>query len=316
MKMFSHRICAMPEVLLRRVMCPALVAALVFGHAAQAQQALAALEPPETPETLGAVVVTTSRNDTRLEDMPLYTTVITQKDIQNSPAQSLDQLLCNVPSLGVQGTQAAITDPTGYNIKFRGLDKNVLVLLDGMPILDPFYTTIQWFKMPLSSIERIETSAHYTNGHDQSSNGLEFQGGWQASRAISLNNSFTRTLTYYTSVTTTDPLNMQLPLVPKNVLGVPVVWTPNEQWSNALDRRASAKQQLSSLGSPTVDPVMQGGYALLGAGTTYRINKNLGVFAPAVNLSNKRYSHTSANNIQSIVLAMPLGMTTGLRTWF
>ncbi len=127
------------------------VAALCATLAAPAlaQEAAATL-------ALETVVVSATRSDTRLQDMPLHTTVISQEEIRHSPAQTLDQLLRNVPALLVSGAPAYTTDPTGHNIKFRGMDKKVLVLVDGIPVLDPFYTTIQWFKVPLSSIERVE----------------------------------------------------------------------------------------------------------------------------------------------------------------
>ena len=52
---------------------------------------------------------------------------------------------------------AAQSDPTGHQTKMRGLgNAKVLVLLDGVPVHDPFYLTTQWFKLPLSRIERIE----------------------------------------------------------------------------------------------------------------------------------------------------------------
>ena len=126
------------------------VIALLLQPGAFAQPA----EPPAT--SLDTVVVKASRSDTLLQEMPLHTTVITQAEIQKSPAQTLDQLLRNVPGLLVPGAPAYTTDPTGQNIKFRGMDKKVLVLVDGMPVLDPFYATIQWFKVPLSSVERVE----------------------------------------------------------------------------------------------------------------------------------------------------------------
>ena len=66
-----------------------------------------------SPVVLEAVVVTASRSDTKLQDMPLHTTVITQAEIRNSPAQTLDQLLRNVPALLVSGSPAYTTDPTG-----------------------------------------------------------------------------------------------------------------------------------------------------------------------------------------------------------
>jgi outer membrane receptor protein involved in Fe transport len=55
------------------------------------------------------------------------------------------------------GVPASQSDPTGHSAKMRGMGNvKVLVLLDGVPIHDPFYLTIQWFKVPLSNIERVE----------------------------------------------------------------------------------------------------------------------------------------------------------------
>ena len=132
-----------------------LLSALICGIVANPARAQSGAAESSVP-ALGAVVVSASRSETRLQDMPLHTTVITQEDIQKSPAQTLDQVLRNVPGLLVPGSPFYTTDPTGHNIKFRGMDKKVLVLVDGVPVLDPFYTTIQWFKVPLSSVERVE----------------------------------------------------------------------------------------------------------------------------------------------------------------
>lgn len=103
------------------------------------------------------VIVTGTRSDTRLQDMPLYTTVVSQEDIDKSPAQTLDQLLRNVPGMNFTGVPAALSDPTGHQTRMRGLgNAKVLVLLDGVPIHDPFYITTQWYKVPLSNIDRVE----------------------------------------------------------------------------------------------------------------------------------------------------------------
>ena len=129
---------------------------MLFPIAAAGGLACAA-DAESANDAVSAIVVTASRGgDTLLQDMPLHTTVISQADIESSPAQTLDQVLRNVPGLLIPGTPAYATDPTGQNIKFRGMDKKVLVLVDGIPVLDPFYTTIQWFKVPLSSVERVE----------------------------------------------------------------------------------------------------------------------------------------------------------------
>jgi len=105
---------------------------------------------------LDEIVISASRTGTPLEEMPLHTTVVDRAAIDASPSQTLDDLLRHVPSLLLPGSPSYTTDPTGHNIKFRGMDKKVLVLLDGVPVLDPFYTTIQWYKVPLSHVERVE----------------------------------------------------------------------------------------------------------------------------------------------------------------
>ncbi len=106
---------------------------------------------------MAGVIITASRSDTQLTEMPLFTTVITQEEIRKSPAQTLDQLLRQVPGINLSGAPYFVTDPTGNQIRMRGTtNSKVLVMLDGIPVLDPFYTTVQWFKVPLTSVERVE----------------------------------------------------------------------------------------------------------------------------------------------------------------
>lgn len=118
--------------------------------------ALAQTSTDTATNTLGSVVVTATRSDTTLQDMPLHTTVISRSEIENSPATSVDQLLRQVPGVVLPGAPFYTSDPTGNNITFRGMSKKVLVLVDGVPVMDPFYTTIEWFRVPLSNIDRIE----------------------------------------------------------------------------------------------------------------------------------------------------------------
>jgi iron complex outermembrane receptor protein len=116
-------------------------------------------EPPRdtTTRSLGAVVVSATRATTTVERIPLHATVVSQQEIKQSPAQTLDQLLRDIPGMNIPGAPYYTTDPTGQQTKMRGVtNSKVLVLVDGAPIHDPFYVTTQWFKVPLSSIERVE----------------------------------------------------------------------------------------------------------------------------------------------------------------
>jgi iron complex outermembrane receptor protein len=66
-------------------------------------------------------------------------------------------MLREVPGMNLSGAPFYTTDPTGHQSKMRGVtNSKVLMLVDGIPAHDPFYSTTQWFKMPLSSIDRVE----------------------------------------------------------------------------------------------------------------------------------------------------------------
>ena len=137
----------------------ALATAFSLGFAAHAQSSHDAVAPWPTaaaPE-LTNVVVSASRGEVRVAQMPLHTTIVSQQDIQKSAAQTLDQLLRDVPGLNFTGVPSTQSDPTGHSTRMRGMgNAKVLVLLDGVPVMDPFYLTTQWFKVPLFNIERVE----------------------------------------------------------------------------------------------------------------------------------------------------------------
>jgi outer membrane receptor protein involved in Fe transport len=107
--------------------------------------------------TLGPVVVSASRDGTALSRMPLHVSVVTQAEIRKAPAQTLDQVLREVPGMNLPGAPYYTTDPTGQQTKMRGVSNSkVLMLVDGIPVHDPFYATTQWFKVPVSAVERVE----------------------------------------------------------------------------------------------------------------------------------------------------------------
>ncbi|UUZ51916.1 TonB-dependent receptor plug domain-containing protein [Massilia sp. B-10] len=111
----------------------------------------------DTQQDMATVYVAASRSQTKVEQMPLHTTIISQEQIRMASAQTVDQLLRDVPGMNFSAVRMALSDPTGHQTKMRGLgNAKVLMLLDGVPMHDPFYLTTQWFKVPLSYIERIE----------------------------------------------------------------------------------------------------------------------------------------------------------------
>jgi iron complex outermembrane receptor protein len=141
------------------------LALFTAGAGAQSQDAAPTSEVPTQLAAAGtargavldSVVISASRSQTKVEDMALYTTVVSREQIEASAALTLDQLLRDIPGVNLGGTPFYAADPTGHQMKIRGAtNSKVLMLLDGVPIHDPFYSTIQWFKLPLSAIERVE----------------------------------------------------------------------------------------------------------------------------------------------------------------
>ena len=126
---------------------------------------------------------------------------------------------------------------------------------------------------------------------------------------------YTRTLTYYTSTTTGDPVNKQLQLVPKDVAGASLTWRPQEKWTHSIDMRFNGAMTLN-LTDAVTNPMRQGGYTVFNANTSYRLKSNLDWFASIVNITDKNYSDSSASNIQGVVFAMPRTVSTGVKLKF
>ena len=106
---------------------------------------------------LPPIIVTATRSERRLPEVPASVSVVTSEQIQNTPARTLDDILRRVPSIDLPTITSDQTHPTADNISLRGLGGiRALVLLDGVPLNDPFFGYVQWERVPLDAIERVE----------------------------------------------------------------------------------------------------------------------------------------------------------------
>jgi iron complex outermembrane receptor protein len=123
-----------------------------------ADAARAASEEPVY--SIGDVVVTATRTERSLEDVPASVTVITRDEIEKMPAQSADELLRNVAGVYVKHAVGLNTAGTYNMVYMRGLggtsEARVLVLQDGVPINDSQTGAVEWNEIPIQDIERIE----------------------------------------------------------------------------------------------------------------------------------------------------------------
>lgn len=121
---------------------------------------LAAEEPPaadEAPKVDETIVVTATRSERSVSELPVSTTVLGEKQLDTAPATFVDDLLRTVPGVHMNLAGSASSLTTGQRISMHGLGgTRALVLLDGIPIHDPYFGTVQWQKVPIDSLRQVE----------------------------------------------------------------------------------------------------------------------------------------------------------------
>jgi iron complex outermembrane receptor protein len=106
---------------------------------------------------LEEVVVTATRYEEQPSKVPANITIITEKDIKNSSAQNIPELLRT--EIGIQ-----VNDITGnrrnYTVDLRGFGENAslntLVLVDGRRINQADLSGVDWTVIPIGRVKRIE----------------------------------------------------------------------------------------------------------------------------------------------------------------
>lgn len=130
------------------------------GRAEPVTEANPAVAPASEP--LEEIIVTASRVPERLQDVPASVSVVSAEEIRDTPAQELDDVLRAVPGVNLLSYSAESQHPTSDSISMRGLGgpaqgiSRALVMVDGVPLNDPFFGFIQWGRVPLENIDRVE----------------------------------------------------------------------------------------------------------------------------------------------------------------
>ena len=129
----------------------ALLALPGFGHAQEGK------EQQETQVTMKEVVVTGTRTERSVEKIPAHITVITEKEIKNSNARNVVDLLRSQSGIGVRDV---LGNGKKAEVDLRGFGEtgpyNTLVLVDGRRVNAIDLSGVDWMQIPLDQIERIE----------------------------------------------------------------------------------------------------------------------------------------------------------------
>ena len=119
------------------------------------------------------LIVTATRSEQRIADVPASVNVVTREQIEQSPAVVADDVLRQIPTFSLfRRTSSIASHPTAQGVSLRGVGPSgvsrTLVLLDQVPFNDPFGGWVYWTRVPLMDTERIEvvdgaTSSLYGN---------------------------------------------------------------------------------------------------------------------------------------------------------
>jgi len=146
----------------RRLPSLAAFATLLLAAAARAAE-------PEAPGAAAAlpadpgeeIVVTATRGPRARRDVPAAVNVVTREEIERSPSKTADELLRTDPNFGLFRRSSSLgADPSSQGMKLRNVGgtaiSRALVLVDGIPVNDPFGGWVAWRAIPRLGLQRIE----------------------------------------------------------------------------------------------------------------------------------------------------------------
>lgn len=113
------------------------------------------------PVPLGPVFVTATRSSESINTVPFSHETLTGDEVRASPNVSVDGALRSIPGFSLfRRTDSIVANPTAQGVSLRGLGPSgasrSLILLDGVPLNDPFGGWVLWSKVPRESLAGIE----------------------------------------------------------------------------------------------------------------------------------------------------------------
>ena len=109
----------------------------------------------EKVEMLNEVVVTATKFNLKKENSGKVIYKITQKDIVNNVGKTVIDLLNNIPGIEIKGTNSNLSEPRSTYVR-GGRSRQVLILIDGVPVSDPSLIS-QEYDLRLLSLNQIQS---------------------------------------------------------------------------------------------------------------------------------------------------------------
>ncbi|HRH40311.1 MAG TPA: TonB-dependent receptor [Pyrinomonadaceae bacterium] len=117
--------------------------------------------PTPTPGVREEVVVTANRTQTRLEETPASIVTLSNVEVKSNASPVIDDILRQTVGFNLfRRSNSRNANPTTQGASFRGTGSSgasrSLVLLESVPLNDPFGGWILWNRVPTIAIERVE----------------------------------------------------------------------------------------------------------------------------------------------------------------
>ncbi|MBN1913322.1 MAG: TonB-dependent receptor [Candidatus Omnitrophica bacterium] len=106
--------------------------------------------------SLERIVITPTRQQSFLKDVPSKVTVVTKEQIAGTGAETLDEVFRYLPEINIIGD--SVYQGMKPQITLRGVpgQERTLVMIDGIPVNSAWQGRIEWRMVPIEAIERIE----------------------------------------------------------------------------------------------------------------------------------------------------------------
>jgi len=127
------------------------------------QSTAAAPQSADEQRRVEVITVSATRLPVRLSDLPVAATTWEARDLVQAPAIVIDEALRSSPAVSLfRRTSSRDSHPTAQGLNLRGIAPSgvsrALVLIDGIPMNDPFGGWVYWDRVPLLAIEKVEVA--------------------------------------------------------------------------------------------------------------------------------------------------------------
>ncbi len=127
------------------------------------QGATATPQNADAQRRVEVITVSATRLPVRLSDLPVAATTWEARDLAQAAAIVIDEALRSSPAVSLfRRTSSRDSHPTAQGLNLRGIAPSgvsrALVLVDGIPMNDPFGGWVYWDRVPLLAIEKVEVA--------------------------------------------------------------------------------------------------------------------------------------------------------------